>query len=531
MGGQLGNEGVAGSGSFTLIEEVEQAEPDEPVDRVFFIDISGGMELRLADLFDEPILEIRGKVSLEIGNRTMRDSNNCLVYPDGTATNLVDGCQIPVVVGTDPLKRFRFGLTASGTIKVIKLGNIASGAASFVLEKGDSLADIEFWGVVAFQTNLQFLEQYGIYAQGSALLTVNATDRLQREMISLEGIPGGVVFVLPTDTYASTLASLPTDTFNPVDLPAAWAAVFQDFPDDLDGDGTIASDPEQALTLATGQFFKLEPLAQFTPENATIEGIVAGKKWKIKNGDGRQFFVEKTMMLLPDQSEAEVLVVRGEVRTYDLEPLSFSVQVVGGLTIKNTETGDDIVHIDGGFFIKIKPDRFEFFVTAGGSIVPLGLSGRITGLFIASAELAGPCPGPSCVIPGVAGLLRLEITAGTGPDQPTTGVSDIARHLPVRGPRAGDAQHDAQGADVQRARGVPRRPPGRLPDADHRLQVAPVARRHERGQPARQRRHLRRSADRGLDHPLRRHHPERVHQLPGQRRPDRRRDRADLRAR
>ena len=38
------------------------------------------MELRLADLFPEPILEIRGKVSLEIGDRTVRDSSGCLVY-------------------------------------------------------------------------------------------------------------------------------------------------------------------------------------------------------------------------------------------------------------------------------------------------------------------------------------------------------------------------------------------------------------------------------------------------------------------
>ena len=31
--------------------------------------------------------------------------------------------------------------------------------------------------------------------------------------------------------------------------------------------------------------------------------------------------------------------------------------------------------MDGGFFIKITPNRFEFFVTAGGSITPLGLGG------------------------------------------------------------------------------------------------------------------------------------------------------------
>ena len=134
---------------------------------MFFIDISGGMELRLADLFDEPVLEIRGKVSLEFGNRTLRDGST----------------------------KFRMKLEASGTIKVIKLGNLASGAASFVLETGDGLEDLEFWGVASFATNFSFLEQYGVFMQGSALLQINTTSREQKETISLEGIPGGTIFV------------------------------------------------------------------------------------------------------------------------------------------------------------------------------------------------------------------------------------------------------------------------------------------------------------------------------------------------
>src|SRR5204863_9576641 len=111
-----GNRGVAGTQSFRLIDSLKAGGSD-PQNRVFFIDISGGLELNLADLTkDEPVLEIRGKVSLEIGSK------------DGHP---------------------RFTLTASGTIKVIKIGNIASGAASFVLETGDSLGDTKFWGVAA----------------------------------------------------------------------------------------------------------------------------------------------------------------------------------------------------------------------------------------------------------------------------------------------------------------------------------------------------------------------------------------------
>ena len=62
-----GNEGTASRARFTLVESVP-APADATPERVFYIDISGGMELRLAGAFDnQPILEIRGKVTLEIG--------------------------------------------------------------------------------------------------------------------------------------------------------------------------------------------------------------------------------------------------------------------------------------------------------------------------------------------------------------------------------------------------------------------------------------------------------------------------------
>ena len=60
-----------------------------------------------------------------------------------------------------------------------------------MLENGDGLEDLEFWGVAAFATNFDFLEQYGIFLQGSALLQINTTGRDQTETLSLEGIPGG----------------------------------------------------------------------------------------------------------------------------------------------------------------------------------------------------------------------------------------------------------------------------------------------------------------------------------------------------
>src|SRR3712207_9009415 len=49
-----------------------------------------------------------------------------------------------------PPRSTLFPYTTLFRSKVIALGNLASGAAKFVLEKGDSLADVEFWGVASF---------------------------------------------------------------------------------------------------------------------------------------------------------------------------------------------------------------------------------------------------------------------------------------------------------------------------------------------------------------------------------------------
>ena len=160
--------------------------------RVFFISLSGGINLQAGGLFgdtpEEPLLAIRGAAELDIGTKTL---------PDGSTQT-------------------RFELTASGTVTVIKIGNIASGAAVFVLETTNGLSSVKFYGVAAIQTNFDFLQQYGIFLSGTALLEINTTTTVQTETLSLEGIPGGVVFAVPNANYSSLVAALPTDTFNPV---------------------------------------------------------------------------------------------------------------------------------------------------------------------------------------------------------------------------------------------------------------------------------------------------------------------------
>ena len=167
---------------------------------MFFIALSGGMNLQAGGLFgdtpDEPLLAITGSVELTIG--------------------------------TDPVTHdTRIELTASGTITVIKIGNIASGAADFVLQTGSSLSDIEFYGVAAIQTNFDFLQQYGVYLSGMALIEINTTSTDKQVTLSLAGVPGDGLFEVPNGNYSSMISSLPTDTFDKVALPSSWINLFQ----------------------------------------------------------------------------------------------------------------------------------------------------------------------------------------------------------------------------------------------------------------------------------------------------------------
>ena len=116
-----GDAGTAGAESFAIIQRLQDESSNPNPSRVFFIDISGGMELRLADLD---------------ARAAARDPRQ------GVARDR-------------PYRHARLGScsTASGTIKVFKLGNLASAAAKFVLEVGNNFTDIQFWGVAAFQTN------------------------------------------------------------------------------------------------------------------------------------------------------------------------------------------------------------------------------------------------------------------------------------------------------------------------------------------------------------------------------------------
>ena len=381
----VGDTGVGGTAGFHVIDQLTTADTATPGNpspsRVFFIEISGKMLLQAFGFTDEPILEIRGKVVLEIGTVHVVDH-------DVT----------------------RFTLDASGTVKVIKLGNIASGAAHFVLEIGGGLGDTKLYGVAAFETNLAFLHPYADLT-GRVVLLINTDSIVHNETISLEGVPGDAIFALdPTAsaTQISALNSAAGSLYSKVDLPTAWQTLFE-----TPGTGSVIH-LQHGVDLTPISFAGLSSDAL---TGAKIEKVSAANEWRVTLTDGRQYFIQQAT----DASADTILVVKGEARAFALAPQSFALGVVGRFVVDDpTNSSNDFndpaknwIELFGAFYVQISTEKLVVFATAEGSFLPLGLSGHETGLMVIDF---GTAPGH---FPGIAGMFDLELSAGTAPTDGT----------------------------------------------------------------------------------------------------------------
>src|SRR6185503_16277210 len=310
---------------------------------------------------DEPIIDIRGKVTLEVGD---------FVLTNGSTIK-------------------RFSLDAAGTIKIIKIGNIGSAAARFILQTGDTVSGSpEFWGVAKIQANLDLLKNYGIFVEGSAMLQINTTPTVKTEKIVLEGIPGDTI----QKNLALSVSSLSTSVLGEVALPTAW--------------NTILGAVDTNTTLAGVQAINLT--------GAKVQTIIRGQQWKIITRDATDATKLGPTYFLTFDSTDNKLDLLAEGQTFELPAESFSIQIVGSLKIKENGSSDpnadDVVRLFGGFYLRITPQRFEMFVQAEAEIPVLGLNGRAVGLLIIDGSTSSPG------LPGLAMLLNLELTLGASPD-------------------------------------------------------------------------------------------------------------------
>jgi hypothetical protein len=261
-----GNRGVDVTEAFQVIETLkDNGQSGQSVGRVFYIEISGGIKLQGLGFTDEPIIDIRGKVTLEIGDFQLTNGNI--------------------------IKRFT--IDASGTIKIIKLGNIGSAAARFVLQAGATVSgNPEFWGVAKIQANLDFLKNYGIFVEGSALLQINTTNTPKTETIALEGIPGDVI----RENIALSVNGLSGSVLGEVDMSAAFATAL----------GAIDTDP----TKAGDQFMNTT--------GAKIQTVIRGQQWKIITRNAADETKFGPSYFLTFDSQDGTLDLKAEGQTFEL---------------------------------------------------------------------------------------------------------------------------------------------------------------------------------------------------------------------
>ena len=198
------------------------------------------------------------------------------------------------------VKRFRFALRASGTIKVIKLGNIASGAAVVRAREGRRARRHRVLGRRRLPDELRVpravrhLPRRAARCSRSTRPTASSARRSRSRAsraASSSRCPTGRL------RDARSRRCRPTRSTRSRCRPRWIGAVRRrprlGRPRRRRHRRRRRRRPSR-ITLDTGQLLKLEPTRRVHAENATIEGIVAGKKWRIKIGDGRQFFIEKT---------------------------------------------------------------------------------------------------------------------------------------------------------------------------------------------------------------------------------------------
>ncbi|MEW6157129.1 MAG: calcium-binding protein, partial [Verrucomicrobiota bacterium] len=306
-----GTTGEAGTAKFKVINQAP----------AFELSLSGGLELNAAGLTSEPLIDIRGQVTLNIQQSV------------DAATGAIGA---------------RFTVDLSGTIKLIYLGNIGSAAGRFVFDTGGLFmpnGDInpnfnpKLWGVLKLQANLAKLEDFGIHFDADLLLTLNTTTEDRTETISLEGIKGDLLFSI--SNASSIISELPasqgglTGSALPTALNSAFTA--------------------QGVTLANG---------------STIEKLSEGN-WRIEEPNvgqtkGRQFFVVQ---------EGSSLKIHGESQTFQLDKLTFAIQATGELVFR---VMDGVASNNNDTDLTTDP---AFFKAVGGFYTRIGVRTNTDGTF------------------------------------------------------------------------------------------------------------------------------------------------------
>ncbi len=341
-----GNRGQNATQAFQVITTLKQdnGQGGQASGKIFFIEISGGVKLQGLGFTDEPIIDIRGKVTLEVGDYVLSNGRHDQALQPGRLRH-DQGHQ-------DRQHRAR-------------------PAARFVLQTGDTVSgDPEFWGVAKIQANFDFLKNYGIFADGEAMLQINTTPTEKTENIVLEGIPGDSI---QKGLGAQPQRPVPPRCWAKWTCPPSWTSVLSGIDADPNKAGRADDQPG--------------PAPRCRRSSRASSGRSLRRTRPIRPSSGRPTSSSTTRR--PARSTCWP---KGQ--TFVLPAQSFSIEIVGSLKIKANGSSDpnaeDAVRLFGGFFLRITPERFEMFIQAEAEIPVLGLNGKAVGLLIIDGNTAGP---------------------------------------------------------------------------------------------------------------------------------------------
>jgi hypothetical protein len=307
----------------------------------FEIRLSGFARLEGLGLLEEPLARIEGELKL-------------------TFSSSVDPT-------TGDVDEVRANLAFTATAALYGLGNLGSTAGSWTLavglgdiaQNGLTNDSIRVWGAMKLQSNLSFLENIGITANGAAYVKFNSSSEDIVESLRLEGIKGDSLFTFADNGLSEQFPTLGDTALTP-----------------------LTSIPEGLLTaFADAGYSNLSDNLQFTT-------IVAGEQWRIIDieNERRVYFVDK--------DGSGNLVVSWEYQQIDIVAKSFALGFNGYFDFL------DVLTVDGGFdlFVSDSEMSMEVFGTIDTILGTAALSGSLKVLYTE----------------GLYGTLQVGFSAGGG---------------------------------------------------------------------------------------------------------------------
>ncbi|MFK7819472.1 MAG: hypothetical protein AB8G99_12190, partial [Planctomycetaceae bacterium] len=189
MYGDLGTSDETFSGKFLFLADVAPNVPEVDIDPILVYRGSATFE---------PIMAASVPVGFTINLAGGVDLN----VPEITTVTLEGTTTIEVIKTESTIK---MDLDFDATLSEKNVGVIASANGAFHTVIDTVANTAEVWGAALLGTDMEFLEQYGLFATASGIMRINTTDEVKPDEILLDEDDEEVPIALPAESFALRL--------------------------------------------------------------------------------------------------------------------------------------------------------------------------------------------------------------------------------------------------------------------------------------------------------------------------------------